>query len=211
MSIKKYQRRLQSGISLIESLVAIVIMALGILGVLGVQMRTLADTQTGVRRAQAIRLIEDLSERVKANPNALGSAADYTIDFDDFLIDPDECAIASDFPGRSCDPKQLAVYDRDRWVKSVQANLPMGDATVFVSKSDPSQLGVMLAWRENERVEKTDNDGDADRATYRGAINASLGGGDVSCPDGMVCHLQYIQLTQRCLPVPDTTLVYCPE
>ena len=60
----------QRGFSLIESLVAVVVMALGILGILGVQMRTLADTQTGVRRAQAIRLIEDLSERIKLNPNA---------------------------------------------------------------------------------------------------------------------------------------------
>lgn len=49
-----------------------VVMALGLLGVVGVQMRTLADTQTGVRRAQAIRLIEDLSERAKVNPSALG-------------------------------------------------------------------------------------------------------------------------------------------
>ena len=58
-------QHLQRGISLIESLVAIVVMALGILGILGVQMRTLADTQSGVRRAQAIRLIEDLSERTQ--------------------------------------------------------------------------------------------------------------------------------------------------
>ena len=58
----------QRGITLIESLVAIVIMALGILGILGVQMRTLADTQTGVRRAQAVRLIEDLSERIQVSP-----------------------------------------------------------------------------------------------------------------------------------------------
>ncbi len=73
-----HHHRLQRGISLIESMVAIVVMALGILGILGVQMRTLADTQTGVRRAQAIRLIEDLSERMKVNPNALGSLGNYT-------------------------------------------------------------------------------------------------------------------------------------
>ena len=48
------KNNLQRGVSLIESLVAIVVTALGILGILGVQMRTLADTQTGVRRAQAI-------------------------------------------------------------------------------------------------------------------------------------------------------------
>src|SRR2546429_3388547 len=34
----------------------------------GTQMRTLTDTQTTVRRAQAIRLIEDLGERMKVNP-----------------------------------------------------------------------------------------------------------------------------------------------
>ena len=56
----------QKGITLLESLVAIVVMALGLLGVVGIQMRTLADTQTGVRRAQAVKLIEDLSERVRA-------------------------------------------------------------------------------------------------------------------------------------------------
>ena len=60
----------QRGITLIESLVAIVVMALGILGILGIQMRTLSDTQNGVRRAQAIRLIENLSERKKVNPNS---------------------------------------------------------------------------------------------------------------------------------------------
>ena len=58
-----------------------VVMALGLLGVVGVQMRTLADTQTGVRRAQAIRLIEDLSERAKVNPSALANINEYVIGF----------------------------------------------------------------------------------------------------------------------------------
>ena len=69
--------RAQRGITLIESLIAILIMALGILGVLGVQMRTLSDTQTSVRRAQAIRVIEDLSERIKVNPNGLANINTY--------------------------------------------------------------------------------------------------------------------------------------
>ena len=33
-------------------------------------MRTLADTSTSLRRAQAIRLIEDLGERMRTNPSA---------------------------------------------------------------------------------------------------------------------------------------------
>ena len=91
----------QRGIALIESLVAIVITALGILGILGVQMRTLADTQTGVRRAQAIRLTEDLSERAKVNPNALANIAQYVQGFGAAGTPPTDCKSSA------CDSVQL--------------------------------------------------------------------------------------------------------
>ena len=48
--------------ALIESLVAIVIWPWAFWAFWAYKMRT-ADTQTGVRRAQTVRLIEDLSER----------------------------------------------------------------------------------------------------------------------------------------------------
>ena len=72
-----HRLKTQRGITLLESMIAIVVAALGILGILGVQMRTLTDTQTSMRRAQAIRLIEDLSERMKVNPNALSGINTY--------------------------------------------------------------------------------------------------------------------------------------
>ena len=78
---KPAERRNQRGLTMIESLVAIVVAALGILGILGTQMRTLTDTQTTVRRAQAIRLIEDLGERMKVNPSVLRDADAYVADF----------------------------------------------------------------------------------------------------------------------------------
>ena len=81
MQLIKKPNKSQRGITLLESLIAIVVMALGILGIVGVQMRTLADTQTTVRRAQAIRLIEDLSERMKVNPNSLADISGYVTDW----------------------------------------------------------------------------------------------------------------------------------
>ncbi|GBU15119.1 hypothetical protein AwPolaro_04970 [Polaromonas sp.] len=88
----------QRGISLLESLVAIIVMALGILGVLGLQLRTLADTQNSVNRAQAIRFIEDLSERMKINPNALGNLGSYVSGWQSVAptTPPKNCAAASD-------------------------------------------------------------------------------------------------------------------
>lgn len=183
----------QRGLTLIESLVAIFVAALGILGILGVQMRTLTDTQTTVRRAQAIRLIEDLSERLKANPNALSFLSDYQ---STWSTGP-TAAAARDCKNDPCDPAQLAAYDVADWKIMVRDTLK-GDANVFIAPGDNSstnnrrQLGVMISWRENERY-------DAD-ASYKDPISTSADGGTVVCPTGYTCHLQYLPVSARCAP-----------
>ena len=201
--------RLQRGISLIESLVAIVVMALGILGILGVQMRTLADTQTTVYRAQAIRLIEDLGERMKINPNALGSINNYVSGFSDEPT-PGDCS-------SGCSHGDQAPYDLALWKQAVKATLPLGEASVFLAAGETDdanrrQLGVMVAWRENER----DIADDDDREKYIQALDASAEGGSVTCPENHTCHLQYLSVAARCAPYRVNTAVngevkyFCP-
>lgn len=179
----------QRGISLIESLIAIVVMALGILGILGVQMRTLADTQTGVRRAQAIRLIEDLSERMKVNPNALGNTNSYLLGWGATPTAPTDCKSAA------CTSQQLAQYDLVQWRQSAINQLPNSDVSIFVVPDETvannnRQLGVMVSWRENEKD------------TTTGAVFkiTATDTGAAACPADRICHLQYIQLTSRCSP-----------
>ncbi|RYH50944.1 MAG: type IV pilus modification protein PilV, partial [Alcaligenaceae bacterium] len=118
----------QHGITLIESLVAIIVMALGIMGIVGVQMRTLADTSTTVRRAQAIRLIEDLSERIRVNPNGLANLASYVSVF--------SAAPAPGSCSSGCDHATLASYDIASWKKSVRDALPLGQAEVFIPPAE---------------------------------------------------------------------------
>lgn len=196
--------RLQRGISLIESLVAIVVMALGILGILGVQMRTLADTQTAVRRAHAIRLIEDLSERIKSQPNGLGVMASYVREWDE----TGATATSPDCQDAACSPADLATYDLNRWIDNVRAALPLGDAAVFLatdnSADDPRQLGVMISWRQNER----DNDS---AAVFQPALTAADVKDSITCPTDRICHLQYISPGQRCVPYPGVAAgMICP-
>ena len=192
-------RRAQRGITLLESMISIVIVALGILGILGVQLRTLSDTQTAVRRAQAIRLIEDLSERIKLNPNALGTAvmANYAAGWGAEPSNVTDCALAA-----GCTAASQALYDIARWKRTVRSTMPLGDASVFLVADETDannrrQLGVMISWRENERVRAGDSA--ADTAAYK-AIFApgSTGAAAVSCPTDRICHLQYIQPTARC-------------
>ena len=202
--------RLQRGISLIESLVAIVVMALGILGILGVQMRTLADTQTTVYRAQAIRLIEDLGERMKINPNALGSINNYVSGFSDEPT-PGDCS-------SGCSHGDQATYDLALWKQAVKATLPLGEASVFLAPGETDdtnrrQLGVMLAWRENERAGTKTDDIDATKVRAADGTLSDGADADTACPDDHTCHLQYIPVAARCAPYLVNTgapQYYCP-
>ena len=213
---KKFYMHTQRGITLIESLVALVVTALGILGILGVQMRTLTDTSTTVRRAQAIRLIEDFGERLKASPNSLVEINNYASGFADIPIKPD-CSTG-------CTNAQLVAYEVATWKNSVKDTLPLGQASIFTPPAEGGaaagerrQLGIMIAWRENER----DNS-----ASYKDAIDATKAynnAGDLVnagrdeptniCPPGATCHLQYIPVAARCAPYSPggaTSTYYCP-
>ena len=199
----------QRGVTLIESLVALVVIALGILGILGVQMRTLTDTQTGVRRAQAIRLIEAMGERMKDNPNALANINAYVTAFADTPTLPN-CA-------SGCNAAQLAAYDVAVWKRIVRENLPTGQASIFVPPAESGlatglgrQLGVMIAWRENERAgTKTD---DIDATKVRAADGTFSAGATLACPADHICHLQYLPVASRCAPYAPggVTMYYCP-
>jgi type IV pilus assembly protein PilV len=217
------QSNRQTGITLIESLVAIVVAALGILGILGVQMRTLSDTQTSVRRAQAIRLIEDLSERMKAHPNALMSIDSYVIGWRAGAAPTPQAAKLCDTA--TCTSAEFAAYDLREWKRAVERALPLGDANVFFAPGEPTagtrrQLGVLIRWRENERATVA---GDADYLANLDTASADLGG--VAGPGGTpacnasatsvpryTCHMQYIPVSSRCAPYfADVTVQYfCP-
>lgn len=203
----------QRGITLIESLVAVVIAALGILGILGVQMRTLTDTQTSVRRAQAIHLIEDLSERMKVSPNALLGINDYASGYAQKGSD----LTVTDCGTGTCTPAQQAKYDLKQWKTTVEQTLPGGQASVFLAPGETAdanrrQLGVIIAWRENERDgTKTD---DIDASKFRGADGVFTAGTDNTnaCPADKTCHLQYIPVAARCAPYDNgsgTKILYC--
>lgn len=178
-----------------EALIAIVVLGLGVMGLLGAQLHTLVNSQNSVRRTQAIRLIDDLSERMKAMPDAVGSASLFTMDWSRKVA----ATGVPDCTTLACTSSQLSEFETNRWLSSVRDSLPMGQANVFVVTGEPRQLGVMLAWRINEQ-----NTGDAAAVL----APASTGAASVSCPSGRICHLQYISLSQRCQPI-DTDHAYC--
>ncbi len=173
----------QSGVSLIESLVATTVLAIGILCLLAVQIHTLAQTQTSVHRAQAVRAIEDLAERVKANPDGFGQlrSGAYNSPWD---ATSDAASDACE--ANACSPTELALADIAQWRKTITRSLPLGQANVFteasVAAADRRQLGVMVGWRANERS--------GDGAS---PFDLKVDAAGVACPTGLICHLVYVQ------------------
>jgi type IV pilus assembly protein PilV len=185
---RKALRQSQIGISLIESLVSLVVLSLGILGLAGVQARMLVETRTTNNRALAVGLIDDLSNRMLLNrAAALGNPAatptpipsSYALAFGAAATAAQNCLTAS------CTGAQLAQSDLNLWRAAVARTLPGGQASVFLSTSDSRQIGVVVAWAANE--------GKAADATYNNPFNVTVAANGVACPTDFICHLVYVQ------------------
>ena len=169
----------QSGATLIESLVSLVILAIAIIGMLGVQVRTLMDTNTAAARTQAILLINDLSERIRANPGGFDVLNAY--EFDETRADTGtNCST-------TCDKENLAKYDVDQWLKNFKSTVPTGKVATFVSEDNPRQLGVLIKWTMKEK-----NTNEASDYLKNFTIPSANVNGDVRCEVGFICHLAYI-------------------
>ena len=119
-------RATQSGFTLIEALVAAVILAIGVLGVVSLLTMSKVSQHEGLDRVRAVALADDMIERIVRNPGAMDTYDDIGLDAPvggntiDEVPDPD-CRIAV------CDnPEELANFDLWAWEQLLD-----GRATTF--------------------------------------------------------------------------------
>ena len=72
MQLSHY-RKGQRGFSLIEVLVALVVLSIGMLGIAALYVDSLRSGRTAIHRTQAVILVSDMAERIRANPLLAGS------------------------------------------------------------------------------------------------------------------------------------------
>lgn len=178
----------QTGVSLIEALVALLILALGIMGLAGLQTQALVDGRESNHRAVAVQMAEDLLERMQANSQIRmtnPTPNPYVVAFGTIPSNPD-CFT------NACNGTQLANFDLWQWKTSLRNLLPGGDAQVFRSTTDPTQFGVLIAWSESQsRNQGIATSGDLALYTTTFAVTTGVPGAD--CPTHHTCHLVYIR------------------
>lgn len=114
------------GFTLVEVLVALVVLAVGMLGMALLLHAGLQGSRTALEHAQAVNLAADMAERMRANRSA---AAAY--DTSHGTPDPRLDAGCEDAAGR-CTPDAMAGNDLRRWLDAVAAALPEGQGEVAV-------------------------------------------------------------------------------
>ena len=92
------------GFSLLELLVAVLVVAIGALGVAGLQLATVQNNRTALQQGLAMTLVGDLVERLRAN-----QTADYNVALGAPPVSFVDCL------GVDCTPMQLASFDLAVW------------------------------------------------------------------------------------------------
>jgi type IV pilus assembly protein PilV len=137
----------QLGIALLEALVALVILAFGVLGLLWMHQHALIQQRQQLMRAVATGIADDFAERMRLNApqralyaKAWGNATAAT---------PDCTATA-------CTRQELATWDMQQLQQILQSQLPEGDAAVFALTDMPNWWGIVIAWRDANETYRTD-------------------------------------------------------
>jgi type IV pilus assembly protein PilV len=115
-------RKTASGFTLLEVLIAILVLAFGLLGLAGLQGIGLLNNKGAYLRSTAILQAYDMGDRMRANKTGMKDG-----DYDGITT-----TIPSD-PGcitTGCTPAQLEQYDAHEWNTNNKTLLPSGIGTV---------------------------------------------------------------------------------
>lgn len=132
-STKQYSSRPRQarGFTLIEVMVAVLVLSIGLLGVAGLQLSALRANQSAGWRTQATYLAYDIIERMRLNA---ANRAAY--------------AVAIGAGGVAADTSTAAL-DIAAWKTSLAATLPLGDGTVVLGGADSSLVTVTVQWDDS--------------------------------------------------------------
>ena len=128
--------RKQRGSTLIEVLIALLVLSFGMMGMAGVQSVSLRGNQAAYFRTQATSLSMDIVERMRANITGVGAGAYNNVA---------GSATASCYTTAGCTSTQMADQDINDWLAQVTALLPGGTAVVCLDSGGDDGTAAAFA------------------------------------------------------------------
>jgi type IV pilus assembly protein PilV len=147
--MKRAMKRTNRGITMVEAMVALVVISVGMLGIAGLYLSSLQAGRSANLRIQAVNLASEMADRIRANRTAKGA----------YALTAGTLPTAVDCATATCTPAQLAQSDQNLWVTSLRRALPGstagGGSIAFTDVPDPlpdrpqpDRYTITVTWRE---------------------------------------------------------------
>jgi type IV pilus assembly protein PilV len=152
MNMQINSQHKQKGFSLIEAMVAFLILSVGMLGIASLQTVSLKSGHTAAMRTVAVMKVEEILESIRSNPAAIVDYAAGTAD-----MGTDNGCSQTTVAAAACTSTQMAQDELFRWKRSLIEALPNNAATtasVVVTPPVPpatmSLVVVSVNWSERD-------------------------------------------------------------
>ena len=140
----------QAGFSMLEVLVALIIIMLGALGMAGIQLMAINNTEIARYQSLAALLGSSMSAQMQGNTAYWGtSPGTITVSQTTGAVSNGPSG-GADCTAIACAPSLLAAYALQNWATLVHNTLPSGGATVACPIGTTPQICIVtLSWTEN--------------------------------------------------------------
>lgn len=142
----------QQGVGLIEVVVALVILAVGVLGFSAMQLRAATTTTEAANNVYATSIARDLAERMRVNRAGLEAIQANDGTFANPPANPTNCG-----GNTNCTPTQMAQYDYAQ-VRARAETLGMQMAVLPCQSSTLVRSCVYVSWGDTNATNGTDSD-----------------------------------------------------
>ncbi|WP_067522792.1 type IV pilus modification protein PilV [Endozoicomonas ascidiicola] len=138
------------GFTLIEVMIAVLILAVGLFGVSSLTSRSISYNQNAYFTSVANALAYDMLDRIKANTAHSVDGPGYAVSLGSIPSSyPTNCEGAS----ADCDPRTMATYDINQWKFMLSEQLPDGDGTIVVTNRPEGRLyTITIFYDDSKRV-----------------------------------------------------------
>jgi len=163
----------QSGFTLAEVLVSVLVLALGIIGTAGMQLTALRTSQQTAFQTAAIQLASEIADKMRANSGRFNLADDVNP-----FLDLDYASSSDPLPplgktchASSCSAEELANFEIHEWKSRIKTALPGGriricrdaqpwdagagmfrwNCTVSATSKNVSSLVIKIGWHGKGR------------------------------------------------------------
>lgn len=137
----QHKTTLISGFTLVEVLIAVLVLSIGLLGLASLQASSLRNNYSAYMRSQAAILAHDMADRIRSNPTA---AAVLAGPYSNITASP---ATDTGCASSACNPTDVATHDAFQWFQNL-ATLPGGTGTVI---GNGINFTVTVMWDDEKR------------------------------------------------------------